>query len=133
MAAVGIVALVGTMVVRVTNPSSFLWFGATFLLAAFAFGATSSVAHSGAFPRIQAAAVLMKGSDLGVRGYYVAETSDQDYLARITVDRCVNKGARGEGQDARLNSPPSRQRHCPKHSTSDGSVQSKGCERQAVG
>jgi hypothetical protein len=101
VATVGIVALLGTMAVRVTNPTSFFWFAATFLLAAFAFGATLNIAHSGAFPRIQAAAVLRKGSDRGVRGYYVAETSDRIYLARITVVSC-GEGARGDAQDARL-------------------------------
>jgi len=72
----------------------FALFGAAVFLAVLLFGTITTIARTHYAPRVQAVAVLRSGPDPGVTGYYIAETADRVYVARIRGRQVTPKGKR---------------------------------------
>jgi hypothetical protein len=65
----------------------FALFGAAIFSTVLIFGTVQAIYGTYRHPRLQAAAILRSGPDFGFTGFYIAETSDRVYLARIPGER----------------------------------------------
>ena len=77
------VVLAGIAVLVGWRTRGFALFGAAVFLAVVVFGTVRTLVRTADHPRVQAVALLRTGRDYGFTGYYISETNDRVYLARI--------------------------------------------------
>jgi hypothetical protein len=88
LVAVAIVFAVATFAVGWRTPG-FALFGATIFASVVLFGTVRAITRTLDEPKVQSVAVLRSGSDSGLMGYYIAETSDTVYLGRVEGQRLL--------------------------------------------
>lgn len=85
----GIFLAAGTVAVG-WRTQGFALFGASLFIAVLLFGAARTLYRTWDHPKLQPIAVLRSGDDSGLTGYYITETSDRVYLARVNAERVLH-------------------------------------------
>jgi hypothetical protein len=89
-----LLALVGALLAAAAvtvgwRTRGFALFGASLFLAVLLFGTARTLFRTWDHPKLQPVALIRSGPDRGMTGYYIAETSERVYLARVDAQRVL--------------------------------------------
>ncbi len=79
--------LAGAAVIVGWRTRGFALFGASLFIAVLLFGTARTLFRTWDHPKLQPIALIRSGPDRGMTGYYIAETSERVYLARVDAQR----------------------------------------------